>query len=56
MIRINIKGVLKTQTPRKNKMVTIRIPEDVQEWMRRQQVSPTKIFKESIKKLGGPWK
>lgn len=54
-MKIKFGNVLRSPK-RADKMVTIRVPEDVKKWMEQQKVSPTKVFKSTIKKLGGPWK
>ena len=56
VIKIKISDVLQTRTVKKSKMVSVRIPFDVKEWMKKQKVSPTKVFKQAIKKIGGPWR
>ena len=53
---MNIKEVLQNKNPKKDKMVSVRVPEDVKMWMQNKGISPTKIFKNSIRILGGPWK
>jgi len=53
---MNINEVLRTKGPKKDKMVSVRVPENVKLWMEEKGVSPTKIFKKGIKNIGGPWK